>query len=63
MRSTPGELAAKIQATSGLGKVVTDSRFSKIDKNIYQSPDYDFTDHKIEITAKTGAGNVSISTN
>ena len=43
-------MAAKIHATSGLGKVIVDSRFSKIDDNTYQSPGYD------------GAGNVSVNT-
>jgi hypothetical protein len=58
----PGDIAAKIHATSGLGKVIVDSRFNKIDNNTYQSPDYDGATNKVEITATTGAGNVIINT-
>ena len=58
----PSGIEAKIHATSGLGKVMMDSRFNKLDGETYQSPDYDGATNKIEITAKTGAGNVSIST-
>lgn len=40
----------------------TDSRFSKTDKNTYQSPDFDSAAHKVEITVNSGADNVSINT-
>jgi hypothetical protein len=39
-----------------------DSRFSKIDGNTYQSPDYDGVADKVEITVNSGAGNVSVNT-
>jgi predicted membrane protein len=58
----PSGLAAKVHATSGLGKVIVDSRFNKIDGNTYQSPDYDSAANKVEITANSGAGNVSVNT-
>lgn len=58
----PAGLAARIHAASGLGKVILDSQFSKIDTNTYQSPDYDIAADKVEITVKSGAGNVSVST-
>jgi hypothetical protein len=58
----PSDIAAKIHATSGLGKVVVDPRFSQIDRNTYQSPDYDGAAKKVEITVHSGAGNVSVST-
>jgi hypothetical protein len=58
----PSGIAAKIHATSGLGKVSVDSRFSKIDGNTYQSTDYDGAAHKVEITVNSGAGNVSVNT-
>ena len=58
----PSGLAARIHATSGLGKVIVDSRFSRTDKDIYQSPDYDGAVNTVEITASSGAGNVSLST-
>jgi len=57
----PSGIAAKVYATSGLGKVTMDSRFSKIDNNTYQSPDYDDAADKVDITVKSGAGNVSVS--
>jgi hypothetical protein len=58
----PSGIAAKIHATSGLGKVIMDSRFSKLDGNTYQSPDYDGAANKVEITVQSGAGNVSVET-
>ncbi len=56
----PGDLAARIHATTGLGKAIVDPRFSKTGDNHYQSPDFDDAAHKIEITVKSGAGNVSV---
>ena len=58
----PGGLAARIHATTGMGKVIVDSRFSQIDRSTYQSSDYDSAADKVEITAKSGAGNVSVNT-
>ena len=58
----PGSIAARIHATSGMGKVIVDSRFSKADVNTYQSPDYEGAADKVEITVKSGAGNVSVNT-
>lgn len=58
----PGDVAARIQATSGAGKVIVDARFSKTDKNTYQSPDYNTATNKVDIEVKSGAGNVSVIT-
>ena len=58
----PSGIAARIHATSGLGKVIVDSRFTNTDKNTYQSSDYDDAANKVEITVNSGAGNVSVST-
>ena len=58
----PVGIAARIHATSGLGKVIMDSRFRKIDGETYQSPDYDGATNKVDITVKSGAGNVSVNT-
>jgi hypothetical protein len=57
----PSGVAARIHATTGLGKVAVDPRFSKTDKDTYQSPDFDSADNKVEITANSGAGNVSVN--
>jgi predicted membrane protein len=59
--SIPGDVAARIHATTGWGKVLMDPRFSQTDKDTYQSPDFDHAANKIEITTKSGAGNVSVS--
>lgn len=56
----PSGIAARIHASTGMGKVIVASQFSQIDKNTYQSPDYDSAVDKIEITVKSGAGNVSV---
>ncbi len=58
----PSGIAARVHATSGLGKVIVDSRFSKLDGKTYQSPDYDLAADKVEITVNSGAGNVSVHT-
>ena len=58
----PSGIAAKIHATSGLGKVIVDSRFSQIDGDTYQSPDYDGAAHKVEIIVNSGVGNVEVNT-
>ena len=58
----PSGVAARIHATSGLGKAIVDPRFSKIDGSTYQSSDYDGAADKVEITVNSGAGNVSVNT-
>ena len=58
----PSGVAARIHAASGLGKVTVDPCFSKLDKNTYQSSDFDRAANKVEITVNSGAGNVKIST-
>lgn len=56
----PAGIAARIHATSGLGKVIMAPGYIKVDANTYQSPDYDSATDKVEITASSGAGNVSV---
>ena len=58
----PGSVAARIYATTGLGKVIVDASFSKIAENTYQSSDFDRAANKVEIIAQSGAGNVSVNT-
>ena len=59
----PSGIAARIHATSGMGKVNVDSRFNKIDGNTYQSADFDSAADKVEITVNSGAGDVSVNSN
>jgi hypothetical protein len=56
----PSGLAVKVQATTGLGKVIANSRFNKMDGNLYLSPDYEVASEKAEITAHSGAGNITL---
>ena len=58
----PSSVAARIHATTGLGKVILDPRFSQIDANTYQSSDFDRAANKVEITVKSGAGNACVET-
>ena len=58
----PSGLAARIYATSGLGKEVVDRRFGSTDKHRYQSSDFDRAADKVEITIQSGAGNVIAKT-
>jgi hypothetical protein len=57
----PNGVAARIHATTGLGKVTVDPQFSKIADNTYQSPDFDSAVNRIEITVNSDAGNVSVN--
>lgn len=58
----PDGAAARIHATSGAGKVIVDSQFSKMDGNTYQSAGYDAAASRVEITVHSGAGNVTVDT-
>jgi predicted membrane protein len=58
----PSSAAVRVQATTGLGKAIVDPSFSKIDRDTYQSAGFDGAANKIEIVAKTGAGNVIVHT-
>jgi hypothetical protein len=58
----PSGVAASVHATSGLGRVSVEPRFSKVGANSYQSPEYDTATSKVEITLSSGAGNVIVST-
>ncbi len=58
----PAGMAARIHARTGLGKLIVDPRFGLVDKNEYASPDYEQATGRVEITAGSGAGNVSINT-
>jgi len=57
----PRGMPARVHATSGLGKVIVEPGFARIDDHTYQSPDYERAVNTVEITAKSGAGNVSVS--
>ncbi len=58
----PGGIAARVHASSGMGKVIVDSRFSQVDGDTYQTPDYDGAANRVEITLSSGAGNVTVNT-
>ncbi len=58
----PSGAAARITATTGIGVLKMDSRFTKIDDKTYQSADYDTAASKVELTLGTGAGNVEVKT-
>ncbi len=59
--TVPGPVAARIHATSGMGKVIVDPRFAQVDGNTYESPDYAGAANRVEITLSSGAGNVSVN--
>jgi hypothetical protein len=56
----PSGIAARIHATTGLGKLMVSPRFIKIENDLYQSPNYDQAERKIEMTISSGAGNVVV---
>ena len=57
----PSGVAARIHATTGLGKAIVEPQFSSIDDTTYQSPDFDSATNKVEITLNSGAGNVIVN--
>lgn len=57
----PVGTAARIHATTGLGKASIDASFSQIDKFVYQSAAYAQAINKIEIKISSGAGNVVVN--
>ena len=58
----PGGIAARIQAVSGMGRVIVPPGFDMIAEHTYQSADYDGARDRIDISAKSGLGNVSVTT-
>jgi DUF4097 and DUF4098 domain-containing protein YvlB len=56
----PSGIAVRVHATSGLGKVTVDPRFSKTDSGAYQSSDFGSSANSVELTVDSGAGNVSV---
>ncbi len=58
----PGSLAALIHLTGGAGTAQIAPRFIKIDERTYQSPGYDQAGDRVEITASSGAGTLSVNT-
>jgi hypothetical protein len=59
--SIPANVVARIHASTGLGKVEVDSRFTSTGNGTYQSVGYDGAASVLELTVSTGAGNVTIS--
>jgi hypothetical protein len=57
----PNNMPARVHATSGLGKVVVEPRFGRVDARTYQTPDYDDAINRVDITLKSGAGNVTVN--
>lgn len=57
----PEGTAARIHVKTGLGKVIVDPSFQKIDETTYQTPGYEDAGKKVEITAESGAGNVEVN--
>ena len=55
----PGSVAVSIYVISGTPKM--DPRFVQVDRNTYKSPDFDSAIAKIELTLKSGMGNVSVN--
>ena len=57
----PSGVAACIRVTIGVGVAIVDPRFSKVDKNTYQSPDFNSAANRVEVTVESGAGNVNVN--
>lgn len=57
----PMGAAVSLSASTGLGTVIANPPFIQTDEDTYQTPGYEEAAVKIEITAKSGAGNVTIT--
>jgi hypothetical protein len=57
----PNGVAARIHATTGLGKVTVDPRFIKTADHTYQSSGFDSAANRIEMTLSSGAGDVIVN--
>jgi len=57
----PDDIPARVNATTGMGKVIVEPRFSKVGSHTYQSAAYDDASNKLDITVHSGAGNVSVT--
>ena len=57
----PSGVAARIHATTGMGKVTIDPRFNKIANGVYESSGFDSAAKKVDITLRSGAGSVSVN--
>jgi Cell wall-active antibiotics response LiaF, C-terminal len=58
----PRGVPARVNASTGMGKVTVDPRFAKTAAHVFQSADYEDAADKLEITLHSGAGNVSVTT-
>ncbi len=57
----PSGVAARIRATTGMGKVTIAPRFNKTADNIYESSDFDGAANRVDITLNSGAGSVTVN--
>lgn len=59
--SLPSGIAVRVHATTSLGKVIIDPKFSLIDKDVYQSQEFESASDRVELWLKSGAGTVTVS--
>jgi hypothetical protein len=57
----PRGIPARVNASTGMGKVIVEPCYSKIGAHMYQSTDYEDAANKLEISVHSGAGNVSVT--
>jgi len=58
----PNGTVVCVHTITKLGKVIVDPQLRQIDKNTYQSPNFEQISNKVEITAGSSAGNVIVET-
>jgi hypothetical protein len=57
----PEGVAARIRIKEGLSaRSINSARFSRLEGNIYQSPDYDQAANRVELNIEAGIGSISI---
>lgn len=56
----PSGVAASIRVKSGITSLSIDSRFSRLDGGLYQSPDYSTASNRVDMTIDAGVGSIEI---
>jgi len=57
----PEGVAARIRIKEGLSaRSINSARFTRLESNIYQSPDYDTAANRVDLNIETGVGSISV---
>jgi hypothetical protein len=58
--TVPAGVAASIRVKSGIASVNVNSRFARIDGNLYRSDDYNTASNRVDMTIDAGVGSIEV---